>query len=132
MRKIVSAFITAAAVTGTALIAASAGAVTPPTVTFAVAGDRVVGSATHLPQGMKSCTFTRSNPDPGPIFGSFGNDMVPVGGRRTSGDAVTITSHRVPAGRYYLRMSCFIKNDKTGMYDIVALNEQWVRVAARR
>ncbi|GAB08304.1 hypothetical protein GOARA_008_00040 [Gordonia araii NBRC 100433] len=128
MRKIVSAIAAVAAVTGMAFIATPAEAAPRPTVQFAVDGHRLVGTATGLPEGRKSCGFNRSNPDPGPIIGSFGNDMIVVGNRLTRRDKVTITSRPVPPGRYLLRMSCFIKNRKSGMYDIVAVNEEWIRV----
>ncbi|QKT05983.1 hypothetical protein HUN08_01335 [Gordonia sp. X0973] len=134
LRKAISAGVAAAAAaTGIALATAPATADTPPppTVTFSVSGYRIVGSATYLPEGRKSCDFERSAPDPGPIIGSFGNDMVPVGSRLTSKDHVTFKTRPVPRGRYLLRLSCFIKNRKSGMYTIVATNEQWISVTGR-
>lgn len=128
MRKTVSAIIVAAAASGWALGTPPATADTPPTVTFSVDGHQLVGTATHLPAGTKSCGFDRSNPDPGPIIGSFGNDMETVGQRSTPADTVTITSRPLPPGRYLVRMSCFIKNPKTGMSSIVAVDQEWIRV----
>lgn len=135
MRKIVSVLVAIAAAASTALAAAPASAVIPPTVVFYVDGYRVVGSATHLPAGKKSCGFERSQTNPGMIIGSFGNDMISVGNRRTAGDSVTIRSRHLPAGKYLLRMSCFIKNRKPKrnqlVHEIVAVNEQWIHVTTK-
>ncbi|HNP57586.1 MAG TPA: hypothetical protein PK331_01480 [Gordonia sp. (in: high G+C Gram-positive bacteria)] len=131
MRKTVSAIAAAAAVAGTALTAAPALAVTPPTVKFGVYQYRLIGAATHLPPGTKSCGFDRSQGNPGPIIGSMGNDMVTVGKRKTTGDSVSITTKPLPAGRYLVRMSCFVPNPKTGEPEIVAVNEKWLRITSK-
>ncbi|GED96492.1 hypothetical protein nbrc107697_05310 [Gordonia crocea] len=133
MRKFLSAIVATTALSGVLLVAEPASAYTPPTVTFSVNHNhRIVGKATTLPAGVKTCGFERSNPNPGPIIGSFGNDMVTVGNKVTAGDKVTLYSRRLPPGRYLARMSCFIKNRKSGMYEIVAVNEEWITVGAGR
>ncbi|MFT4201844.1 hypothetical protein [Gordonia sp. (in: high G+C Gram-positive bacteria)] len=133
MRKIVSAIAAVAAVSATALTLTPAAADTPPaTVTFKADGYRLVGEATHLPPGRKACGFDRSQPNPALLIGSFGNDMITVGNRVTSGDAVTIKSRYLPRGRYLVRMSCFVWNRRTQMHTIVAVDEQWISITGRR
>lgn len=131
MRTFVSAIVAAATIAGSALIATPALAVTPPTVKFGVYQYRLIGAATHLPPGKKSCEFNRSETNPGSIIGSMGNHMITVGKRKSTGDSVTIMTGRLPQGRYLVQMSCFVPNPKTGDPEIVAVNDQWLRVTAR-
>ena len=35
------------------------------------------------------------------------------------------------AGRYLVRMSCFVPNPKTGEPEIVAVNEKWLRITSK-
>ncbi|MFT3898821.1 MAG: hypothetical protein QM728_01050 [Gordonia sp. (in: high G+C Gram-positive bacteria)] len=130
MRRTIAALLAAAAATLT-FNAAPAHA-DPAIVKLYADGYRLVTSVTNLPEGRKTCDFDRSQPNPFVIIGSFGNDMIRVRNRKTSGDAVTIKSRYLPRGKYLTRMACFIKNRRTGVYTIVAVDEQWVHITGRR
>lgn len=136
MYKAVSTFAVSAvaAATGIALLATPAANADPQPVarvTFSVSGHSLVGTASGLRSGSKTCTFQRSVRDRQMPTGSIGGDSaVPIAERRSTSSVVTLKSSPLSAGTYRVRFFC-LADSQGGTRAIIADDEGTLRVTAQ-
>ncbi|MFT3898819.1 MAG: hypothetical protein QM728_01040 [Gordonia sp. (in: high G+C Gram-positive bacteria)] len=117
----------AAAVTVAPLMAAAPTADAAPygRVQFSVENSRLVGKATWLPYGGKTCHLFRGLQ--GPEAGSMGG-MTEVAQRYSTRREVTLYSRPMRPGYYQVRMKCLGRPDGRGLRRIIAERDGRVRV----